>query len=182
MNTCAGKKQEASLMRHRRNLDPAESTDLAEVENCIAFVKEVLEAGELTLSDFGIFGQKGFKYFPAGFNAWMETDGELAIGEVVDMATIKFEGLEGAIFKGIVAPTELGEGEDPEERRTVITRNLRAILQKFGIGVLVFPDKVEVRGGIPTQVLDLSGPQPEPTGPIISFDCRTDKPTSAIPF
>ena len=163
------KKQEASLMRRRRNLDPAETADLAEVESRIAFVKDVLRSGELTLSDFGIFGQKGFKYFPAGFNAWMETDGELAIGEVVDMTTIKFEGLEGAIFKGIVAPTELGEGEDPDERRVVMARNLRTILQLFGIKVHVFPDKVEVRGGIPTQVLDLTKPQLEPTGPIISL-------------
>jgi hypothetical protein len=163
------KKQEASLMRRRRNLDPVEVADLAEVEGRIAFVKDVLEAGELTLSDFGILGQKEYKYFPAGFNPWWETDGQLNIGEVVDMTTIQFEGLEGAIFKGIVAPTEFREGEDPGEQRAVMARNNRAILQLFGIKVHVFPDKVEVRGAIPTQVLDLSEPQLKPTGPIISM-------------
>jgi len=52
--------------------------------------------------------------------------------------------------------------ENSEERRIVMTHNLKAIIQLFGIKVHVFSERVGVRGGIPTQVLDLSEPQQEP--------------------
>jgi len=36
------------------------------------------------------------------------------------------------------------------------------MLHTFGVKVHVFPDRVEVRGSIPTQVPELSEPEPEP--------------------
>jgi len=164
------KKLEASLLRRRRDIDPAEAADLAEVEGRISFVQKVLEAGTLNITDFGIFGSIDDKYFPAGFNAFRETDGELAIGEVVDMDYFRVDGIE---HRGrlINAPPAFFECDDPEKQKAVITENRRAMLQLFGVKVHVFPDRVEVRGSIPTQVLGLVNAKPEPTettGSIIS--------------
>jgi hypothetical protein len=59
---------------------------------------------------------------------------------------------------------------------------MRAILQLFGIKVLVYPDRVEIKGTIPPQVLR-QGEEPElETGLVITHPCRSDNPTSEIPF
>jgi len=83
------KKQEASLLRRRRDIDPAEVAGLSEVEGRISFVKKVLEAATLDITGFGIFGSLDDKYFPAGFNAFRETD-----GEVVSMDYFRVNGTE----------------------------------------------------------------------------------------
>ena len=44
----------------------------------------------------------------------------------------------------------------------LITENRRAMLHTFGVKVHVFPDRVEVRGAIPTQLPELSESEPEP--------------------
>jgi len=163
------KKQEASLLRRRRDIDPTEATDLAEVEDRISFVQRVLDAGTLHVTDFGIFGSIDDRYFPAGFNAFRETDGELAIGEVVDMGSFRVEGTE---YRGrlIDVPPAFLECQDPEQQKATITENRRAMLRLFGVKVHVLPDRVEVRGSIPTQVLELANNGPKATattGPII---------------
>jgi hypothetical protein len=86
------KKQEAALVKCRHNIDPLELTELAILEDRIATVKDILAKGNITLSEFGIFGMIGDKYAPAGFNAWRECDGELAIGEVTEMDSFEIEG------------------------------------------------------------------------------------------
>jgi hypothetical protein len=46
-----------------------------------------------------------------------------------------------------------GIKEDYEKQSRIIKRNMRAILQMFNISVIVFSDRVEIKGNIPQQVL-----------------------------
>jgi len=154
------KKQEASLVKCRHNIDPLELTELAELEGRIAMVQNVLSKGKLEVTEFGIFGEKDNEYIPAGFNAWRECDGELAIGEVTEKDYFRLEGTD-KYMRGIDAPLGFWECGDYEEQSKIIKRNMRAILQLFNIRVIVFPDRVEIKGTIPQQVL-YQGEVPEP--------------------
>ena len=147
------KKQEAALLKCRHNIDPLELTELATLEARIAMVKDVLSQGALSVSEFGIFGELGSEYIPGGFNAWRECDGELAIGEVPEMDRFHIEGTD-KVMRGVDAPPGFWECEDPREREEKIKGNMRAILQLFNIGVLVYPERLEIKGTIPAQVLD----------------------------
>jgi len=49
-----------------------------------------------------------------------------------------------------------------------IKGNMRAILQLFNIKVIVYPERVEIKGTIPTQVLDKSTREEPDTALIIS--------------
>ena len=71
-------------------------------------------------------------------------------------------------MRGIDVPPGFWECGDHEEQSMIIKKNVRAILQLFGIKVLVYPDRVEIKGTIPSQVL-YQGEQPEPeTGLVIT--------------
>ena len=97
---------------------------------------------------------------PAGFNAWRECDGELTISEVTEMDYFRLEGTD-MYMRDIDAPPGFWECCDYEEQAKIIKKNMRAILQFFGIRVIVFPDHVEIKGTIPQQVL-YQGELPEP--------------------
>ena len=56
------------------------------------------------ISEFGIFGRKGGHCVPAGFNAWRESDGKLAIGQVTKMDIFHIEGID-MVMRGIDAPS-----------------------------------------------------------------------------
>jgi hypothetical protein len=106
-------------------------------------------------------------YVPAGFNAWRESDGELAIGEVAEMDYFRIEGTD-KYMRGIDVPPGFRECGDHDKQAEMIKKNMRAILQLFGIRVLVYPDRVEIKGTIPSQVL-YQGEKPEPeTGLVIT--------------
>jgi hypothetical protein len=59
------------------------------------------------------------------------------------------------------AANSAGCGKNWEEQSRIIKRNMRAILQLFNVSVIVFPDRVEIKGNIPQQVL-YQGEAPEP--------------------
>jgi len=160
------KKQEAALLKCRHNIDPLELTELAMLEGRIAMVKDVLSQGALSVTEFGIFGKIGDEYIPAGFNAWRECDGELAIGETTEMDTFRIEGTD-KVMRGIDAPPGFWECQDLQKREEKIKRNMRAILQLFNIRVLVYPERVEIKGTIPTQFLDRTTKKEEPETALI---------------
>jgi len=149
------KKQEAAVLKRRHNIDPHELADLATLEVRITRVKDILSQGTLRITEFGIFGELGDEYIPAGFNAWRECDGELAIGEVTEMDTFRIEGTD-KVMRGVDAPPGFWECEDPQKQAERIKKNMRAILQLFDIKVIVFPERVEIKGAIPTQILEKS--------------------------
>ena len=149
------KKQEASLLKCRRNIDPAELDELEDLEGRILMIKDVLSWGKLSVTEFGLFGEllDGDVYVPAGFNAFRENDRELAIGEVTEMDYFRIEGTDKYI-RGIDAPDGFKECGDFEEQSRIIKKNMRSILQLFGIKVIVYPDHAEIKGTIPPQVLN----------------------------
>ena len=143
--------------------------ELDALQGRIAFIKEVLSRGTLEVTEFGLFGELFDEkiYVPAGFNAWRESDGELVIGEVTEMDYFWFEGTD-KYMRGIDVPPGFRECGDHDKQAEMIKKNVRAILQLFGIRVLVYPDRVEIKGTIPSQVL-YQGEKPEPeTGLVIS--------------
>ncbi|MFC1872031.1 hypothetical protein ACFLYF_06525 [Chloroflexota bacterium] len=163
------KKQEASLLKCLQNIDPLEMDELEALEGRIVFVKEVLSRGKLEVTEFGLFGNLFDEkiYVPARFNAWRESDRDLAIGEVAEMDYFRIEGTD-KYMRGIDVPPGFWECGDHDKQSEIIKKNMRAILQLFGIKVLVYPDRVEIKGTIPSQVL-YQGEQPEPeTGLVIN--------------
>jgi hypothetical protein len=54
------------------------------------------------------------------------------------------------------------------EKRETIKRNQRAILQLFNIRVIVYPERAEIKGTIPTQILDKTNKEENQTAPIIT--------------
>ena len=142
-------------------------SELATIEGRIAMVKDALSRGKLSLTEFGIFGEKGDEYIPTGFNAWRECNGELAIGEVTEMDYFPIEGTDKFI-RGINAPPGFWECEDLHTQQETIKRNMRAILRLFNIRVLVFPERVEIKGTIPPQVLNKTTKEEPETALIIS--------------
>ena len=161
------KKQEASLVKCRHNIDPLELTELAELEGRITMVQNALRKGNLNVNEFGIFGLKDDEYIPIGFNAWRDSDGELTIGEVTDMDYFRIEGTDKHM-RGIDVPPGFRECGDIAEQEEMLKKNMRAILQLFGIKVFVYPDHVEIKGAIPQQVLYNKEVQDSETAPIIS--------------
>jgi site-specific DNA recombinase len=147
------KKQEADSLKCRDNIDPSTLTELSVLEDRIAAARNILSKGQLLLSEFGIFGMTGDKYLPAGFNVLRETDGQLAIGGAIQQDVFHIEGTE-KVIRGIDVPAGFWEIHNSEEQSEKIKRNMRAILQLFNIRVYVLPDKVEIQGAIPGQVLD----------------------------
>ncbi len=84
--------------------------------------------------------------------------------------TLRIEGMD-LVIRAIDAPLGFRECGNPREKRETIKRNERAILQLFNIRVIVYPERVEIKGAIPTQILNKTNK--EETAPII---------TSAIPL
>jgi len=162
------KKQEAAVLKCRHNIDPQALADLAELEARIAKVKDILGHGRLAVTEFGIFGEIGDEYIPAGFNAWRECDGELAIGEITEMDKFRIEGTD-KVMRGVNAPAGFWDCQDQEEQAKRIKKNMRAILQLFDVKVIVFTERVEIRGAIPTQFLDrITGKEELATAPVNS--------------
>ena len=90
----------------------------------------------------------------------------LAIGEVTEMDTFWIEGTD-KVMRGMDAPLGFWECEDLQQQEERIKKNMRAILMLFNIKVLVFPERVEIKGTIPTQVLDKLTNKEEPETALI---------------
>ncbi|MBU2608919.1 MAG: hypothetical protein KKF26_06330 [Chloroflexi bacterium] len=71
------------------------------------------------------------------------------------MDRFRIEGTDLAM-RGIDAPTGFWVCDDLQKRDETIKRNIRSILQLFNIKVLVHPERIEIKGATPTQILDNS--------------------------
>jgi len=135
--------------------------ELKNLEGRVVFIKDVMSRGKLEVTEFGFFGEIFDEkiYVPAGFNAWRENDGELAIGELTEMDYFRFEGTD-KYMRGIDVLPGFWECGDREKQSRIIKKNMRSILQLFGIKVLVYPDRIEINGTILPQVLQ-QGEEPD---------------------
>ena len=138
--------------------------ELNALDDRIATVREILDRGKLMLTEFGIFGMVGDQMTPAGFNAWQDT--------------FLVEGIH-LVLKGIDVPAGFWQCKDPREQDEGIKRNLRAILQLFNVKVYIFPDRVEIQGTVPMQMLDIPAQALSKHAPITCLGYGTD---NLIPF
>jgi len=160
------KKQEASLFKCRHDIDPSQLADLAVLEDRIAVIKEIISKGSIVLTEFGIYALTENEYVPVGFNAFRESDGKLAIGEVTELEIFQPEGSDKTYW-GIGAPPAYNECKDTKKRAEMINKNLRGIMQLFSIKVFVYPDYAEIKGTIPPQMLEMKTKKKTSTAPII---------------
>jgi len=135
------------------NLDPETQAEIDDLERAVTSIEKMLDkySGRIVVNDFGIWGIGKDKIAPLGYNAWLETDGSDDIGMPREPAKFRIEGTD-LVAKGIDAPEGFWESSN---RREVITKNRRGMLQKFGVRLYVFKEKMEIRGFIPTQVLSV---------------------------
>jgi site-specific DNA recombinase len=141
------KKDEAVLLKCRHNIDPVELGEIINLGVHIDMVKEVLNKGSILVTDSGIFGDLGGTRGPTDINGF----------EMTDM-----------VVKPIEAAIGFRESVDFQEKRETMKDHQRTILQRFNVKVIVYPNRVVIKGTIPTQVLDKTDKQEEDTAPIIT--------------
>jgi hypothetical protein len=145
--------REKELVKMSDNLDPETRAEIDDLERAATSIEKMLDkhSGRIVVNDGGIWGIGKDEIAPLGYNAWLETDGSDDIGMPREPAKFKVEGTD-LVVKGIDVPDGFW---DSTNRGEIITRNRRGILQKFGVKVYGFKEKMEIRGFIPTQVLSL---------------------------
>ncbi|MDO8568902.1 MAG: hypothetical protein Q7R57_09365, partial [Dehalococcoidales bacterium] len=161
--------RESELVKMIDNLEPETRAEIDDLERAVTSIEKMLDkqSGRIVVNDGGIWGIGKDEIVPLGYNAWLETDGSDDIGMPREPAKFRIEGTD-KVMTGIDVPEGFW---DSTNRREVITRNRRGILQKFGVKVYVFKEKIEIRGFIPTQVLPLPNvdSQPDVGEPAVAY-------------
>lgn len=161
------KKEESDLLKCRRGIDLTKLGEMISLGIHIDMVKEVLSRGSLLVTDSGIFGELGGMYSPVDFNALEKRDDKLTEVEIPDKGTFRFE-MTDMVIGDMDSTHALCSFEDTPGKRELIERNQRATFQFFNIGVIVYPERVEIKGMIPTQILDMINKEGKGTAPIIT--------------
>jgi site-specific DNA recombinase len=162
------KKQEANLLKSRHDIDPSQIDEITAFEARIKAIKDILSKGELVLNEFGMYAMEGNHYLPLGFNAFRESDGKLAIGEIETKKIMVFEGEYPIYLWDVIDPPAYYECDDSNKRADVVIKNIRAIMQLFNIKAFVYSDRVEIKGAIPPQLLELKTVKESFPAPVIS--------------
>ncbi|GAF67594.1 unnamed protein product [marine sediment metagenome] len=161
------KKEEADLLRCRHGFDLTELAEIVSLGIHIDMVREVLSKGSLLVSDLGIFGESGEKNAPIESNTLKKTGNEIISGKLSEDNTF-VDGLMDIILKDTETSLGMTEEDDPRKKQEAITRNRREILHLFNIRVLVYPERVEIKGALPSHVLDKTTNKNPETAPVIS--------------
>jgi len=144
------KKQESSLQHRLTNLNPEARAELHEIERWIPSIENMLNQRFLStaITPWGIYAIGKFKngdtkIIPLGFNLrekLLPEEGKPPIRTKVGMDAIT----------AMVPPAEFWEEGQAQE---VLTQNKREMLRAFGIKFFVYPDRIEIKGYIPNQVI-----------------------------
>jgi hypothetical protein len=126
----------------QRNIDPRELGEIASLGISIDMVKDVLSRNQHGLGDYDILSQVD--------NIMNNLDSNISSVKYADKDSedIKTNDLTGD------TPPDCKHGDDLQGNPEATLRSQRVLLQKFNIGVVVYPDRVEIKGAIPTQILD----------------------------
>ncbi|MFC1902753.1 recombinase family protein [Chloroflexota bacterium] len=159
------RKQEKELLKIKNNLSPEARLEIAELENSIKMIEEILgnSSRNISVTDFGIFGRQGDTIAQLGYNPWSETEGKSEIGQVRETDYVYIEGTD-LKMQSINPPEGFWSSENKGE---VIKDNIRSLLQNVNIKVYVFKDRIEVRGLIPTETISLSSKTKRERGELI---------------
>jgi site-specific DNA recombinase len=145
------KNEETEFLKCQRNIDPRELGEAVSLGISIDMVKDVLNRGSDDLSNYDILNQ---------------------VDDILDAldANISKNDNPGR------SPSDIEESDLTQDIQPVVTeaielqRNQRALLQKFNIKVIVYPNRLVIKGAIPTQILDKA--KKEDTARIISSASR----------
>jgi len=148
------KKKESELLKARTNLDPRARIELDDLERRIAYLEKAIDgkSGKLLLTELGVWVENIPDDWIVGriipsVDSWDDPDalidtGAFQIGEYGPLMTI------------VDSPVQFANLEVPRE---ILWRNIGNIFKWLGIRVYVFRDRVEIRGFIPTEVIDIHG-------------------------
>jgi hypothetical protein len=158
------KKREGELLAARSNLNPQVGMELDELEQQIAMLEHTVD------------GKPGNRVFLTEFGAWaLELPEDPAFTGTLSLAAggnffedsfldpPGFFRIGGTLYR--IEDSLLPAMEFPREK---VRQNIRRTFEGLGIKVYVFRDRVEIRGFIPTEVMDIPGETGYATGgPII---------------
>jgi site-specific DNA recombinase len=153
------KKMENKLLQARSNLNPELRAELSILEQSIAGLEKALngKAGRILLTELGIW-MEGISEGAIGCTSLpVMTDGTLAVGVWDEPAIIRLEnffrlGYNGPLIRMVDAPEVPSHLEVSRDR---VWQTIRGFLESFKIKVYVFRDRVEIRGLIPIEVLEI---------------------------
>jgi len=142
------KTKEDKLQSRREQLDPTSSYELSKLEDQITTVKQILEDGKLTISNSGVGGLTFDRDMPLTHMHDLHDLYEGMDGKEKDVpaANWEFTSVENRVKFSCAA--EWWDWANKEE-----IRRRRQLLEIFRIKVIVHPDRIEIRGIIPDQVI-----------------------------
>ena len=150
---------EAELLQARSNLNPELRGELDNLEQSIASLEKALDgkAGRFLLTELGILMEGISEVAIASIALPTMPDGALAVGAWDEPAMAQLEnffrlGYNGPLIRMVDAPEVLSCLEVSRDR---VWQNIRDFLESFDIKVYVFRDRVEIRGLIPTELVEI---------------------------
>lgn len=145
-------KRESELLRARDNLDPHIGIELDDLELSIALLEKAVDgkSGRLLLTELGIRAESLPEDIITGSMlpaecAWDEP----GTPEGSDFVRI---GNAGPVLMMVDRPVEYCNLEIP---RQTVEQNIRKTLESLGVRVYLFHDRAEIRGFIPTELMDI---------------------------
>jgi site-specific DNA recombinase len=152
------KKRESELLAARSNLDPRAGMELDELEQQIARLEKVVDgkSGPVMLTELGILATDMPPYGVIAFPAVGDPENSVTVGAWDEPTMIQMEDFFRLGDNGPLVRMVDGPGSSAAEvPREMVWQNIRRTFETFSIRVYVFRDRVEIRGFIPTEVMDI---------------------------
>jgi len=150
---------EDELLQARSNLNPALRAELDNLEQSIASLEKALDgkAGRILLTALGIWMEGIPEAAIASIALPNMPDGTPAVGAWDEPAMVQLEnffrlGYNGPLIRMVDAPEVCSVLQVPRDR---VWQTIQGFLESLDIKVYVFRDRVEIRGLIPTEVLEM---------------------------
>jgi len=145
---------EKDLLNSRDNLSPDDRSEIGELDQAIASLEKTLnsESVKILLTELGI----QVAYTPEGWITGYDVPGVVeglenwAVVEAPDTLRIPEMGMTMSIVDRLESNWNL------EVTRDTIWRNIRETFNRLSIKVYIFNDRVEIRGHIPTEIINIS--------------------------
>jgi hypothetical protein len=141
------------LLRSRDNLSPDDRSEIGDLDQAIASLEKTLnsESAKVLLTELGVQTVD----FPEDWIVGHDAPGEVAglenwaVVEAPDTLRIPELGMTMSIVDRPESNWNL------EVTRDTIWRNIRETFNRLNIEVYIFNDRVEIRGHIPTEIIDI---------------------------
>jgi hypothetical protein len=149
------RKQKADLEARKASLNPEHQIEVSRLENYITWVKKLLDQGGLVVEPDGIwayaFGEAGGLIAAENFGPGLDVEATVKKYTGPRQPAV-CEVARGDGGVDLAIKVNVWSFMHPKESRIQM---MRAILQKFDVVPYAFPDRVEIRGMIPTEIIKL---------------------------